>query len=77
MDVQRSQVLHESRIGRKLLPEPWPHAWKITAASEKDAFVLAIQNGRRISHAEFFPLEPNQIRISPSQCATRSRVAIR
>jgi len=58
IDQDHARLFAETR---KLLPEPWPHAWKITAASEKDTFVLAIQNGRSISHAEFFPLEPNQI----------------
>jgi DsbC/DsbD-like thiol-disulfide interchange protein len=45
----------------KLLPQPMPHSWKVSAISEKDDFVLTVQAGKRIAHAEFFPLDPGQI----------------
>ena len=45
----------------KLLPKPMPRAWKVSAESEKDDLVLSVQTGQRITHAEFFPLEPGQI----------------
>lgn len=45
----------------KLLPQPLPRAWSVSAKSEKDDFVLSVQAGKRIAHAEFFPLEPGQI----------------
>jgi hypothetical protein len=38
-----------------------PHSWKVSAKSEKDDFVLSVQAGKRIAHAEFFPLDPDQI----------------
>ncbi|HEV3315389.1 MAG TPA: protein-disulfide reductase DsbD domain-containing protein [Candidatus Angelobacter sp.] len=46
---------------RKLLPKAWPAAWKATASSGKDDFVLSIQAGKPLREAEFFPLEPSQI----------------
>jgi len=45
----------------KLLPRPMPRGWKAMAKSEKDSFVLQIHAGKRISRAEFFPLDPDQI----------------
>ncbi len=45
----------------KLLPQPAPRGWRVSARSEKDDFVLSVQAGRRIVKAEFFPLEPGQI----------------
>jgi DsbC/DsbD-like thiol-disulfide interchange protein len=45
----------------KLLPQPMPHGWRVTAKSEKDDFVLSVQAGKQIVKAEFFPLEPGQI----------------
>ena len=45
----------------KLVPKPWPRAWKISATSGKDDFVLTIMAGQRITKAEFFPLQPGQI----------------
>lgn len=52
---------------RKLLPKPWPHSWRASAASEKDSFVLSIETGKPAQAAEFFPLEPNQIENSAPQ----------
>jgi DsbC/DsbD-like thiol-disulfide interchange protein len=45
----------------KLLPKELPRTWKARAKSEKDAFILSIYAGRRISKAEFLPLDPDQI----------------
>jgi len=45
----------------KLLPQPKPHGWKVSARSEKDDFVLSVLAGKRIAKAEFFPLEPGEI----------------
>src|SRR4029077_6224862 len=45
----------------KLLPRPMPRGWKVSARSGKDEFVLALETGKRITKAEFFPLEPGQI----------------
>lgn len=45
----------------KLVPKPWPSAWKISATSGKDDFVLIIRAGQPITQAEFFPLKPGQI----------------
>jgi DsbC/DsbD-like thiol-disulfide interchange protein len=52
---------------RKLLPNPWPHSWRASAASEKDTHVLSIETGKPVQAAEFFPLEPNQIENSAPQ----------
>lgn len=45
----------------KLLPRPLPRGWTATAKSGKDQFVLTVAAGKRITQAEFFPLEPAQI----------------
>lgn len=45
----------------KLLPQPMPRGWRVSAKSEKDDFVLSVQAGKRIVKAEFFPLDPDQI----------------
>jgi DsbC/DsbD-like thiol-disulfide interchange protein len=45
----------------KLVPKPLPRSWKVSATSGKDDFVLAIMAGKRITKADFFPLEPGQI----------------
>src|SRR6478752_1098079 len=52
---------------QKLLPRPLPRPWKATVTAKKDAFVLLLQAGRRISKAEFFPLEADQIENSAPQ----------
>jgi DsbC/DsbD-like thiol-disulfide interchange protein len=45
----------------KLLPKPLPRGWKASAASTKDDFILSIVVGKRITQADFFPLDPGQI----------------
>jgi DsbC/DsbD-like thiol-disulfide interchange protein len=45
----------------KLLPKPLPSGWKGSAVSTKDDFILSIVAGKRITQAEFFPLDPGQI----------------
>lgn len=46
---------------KKNLPKSLPQNWRASATSSKDDFVLKIIAGKRITKAEFFPLEPNQI----------------
>jgi len=61
----------------KLLPQPMPRGWKASVRSGKDEFVLALDTGKRITKAEFFPLEPGQIdnpapqKIQPSRSGCR------
>ncbi|HZD93688.1 MAG TPA: protein-disulfide reductase DsbD domain-containing protein [Candidatus Sulfotelmatobacter sp.] len=45
----------------KLLPKPMPRAWKTTVKPEKDDFILTLQTGKKISKADFFPLDSDQI----------------
>ena len=45
----------------KLLPQPWPAAWRASARSSKDTFVLSLETGKSFSQASFFPLDPDQI----------------
>jgi DsbC/DsbD-like thiol-disulfide interchange protein len=45
----------------KLLPQPVPRGWEVTATSGKDEFVLSVRAGKPLKRAEFFPLEPNEI----------------
>jgi thiol:disulfide interchange protein DsbD len=45
----------------KLLPKPLPRGWKVSAISTKDDFILSVAAGKRITQAEFFPLDPGQI----------------
>jgi DsbC/DsbD-like thiol-disulfide interchange protein len=45
----------------KLLPKRLPREWKASVKSEKDDFVLSIIAGKRITRAEFFPLDSGQI----------------
>jgi DsbC/DsbD-like thiol-disulfide interchange protein len=45
----------------KLLPRPLPRGWKVSAKSAQDGFVLTVEAGRKITQAQFFPLEPAQI----------------
>ena len=52
---------------QKLLPRTPPRPWKATVKAKEDAFVLLLQAGRRISKAEFFPLEADQIENSAPQ----------
>ena len=45
----------------KLLPQPMPGKWITEARSQGDNFVLFLRTGARVTKAEFFPLEANQI----------------
>jgi thiol:disulfide interchange protein DsbD len=45
----------------KLLPKPLPRGWKASVTSDKDDFVLSVIASKRITQAEFFPLDPGQI----------------
>jgi DsbC/DsbD-like thiol-disulfide interchange protein len=55
---QHAQLFERTK---KLLPRPLPRAWKISVTSSKDGFALTIHAGKRITKAEFFPLDPGQI----------------
>lgn len=55
---------------RSKVPKRPPGAWKISAASDQDDFVLNVETGKRENAATFFPLEPEQIKNSASQTAT-------
>lgn len=57
-DTRYKQLFDQAR---KLLPRAWPAAWKTTAISRKDDFVLSIETGKTLHEAEFFPLEFSQI----------------
>jgi DsbC/DsbD-like thiol-disulfide interchange protein len=46
---------------QKQLPKPLPAAWKTSAESSKDAFVLVVGAGKPIAKAEFFPLDAAQV----------------
>lgn len=58
---QRTQTAQLFARNKALLPRNWPATWKINAESRKDDFVLSIVSGRRITQAQFFPLDPGQI----------------
>jgi DsbC/DsbD-like thiol-disulfide interchange protein len=58
VDTRYRQLFDQAR---KLLPRTWPAAWKATAISRKDDFVLSIETGKTLREAEFFPLEFSQI----------------
>jgi len=58
---QSPSSVHLFAVTEKLIPKPLPRLWKISATSRKDDFVLSISAGKRITKAEFFPLEPGQI----------------
>jgi len=45
----------------KQLPMPIPQGWKIRVESRKDDFLLTVANGKPITKAIFFPLDPGQI----------------
>lgn len=57
---------------RALFPRAWPPAWKASVESRKDDFVLTITGGHRLTHAEFFPLDPGQIDNAAKQRLTTS-----
>jgi thiol:disulfide interchange protein DsbD len=43
------------------LPKPLPQGWRAGAKSRNEEFLLTIHAGRRLSKAEFYPLDPSQI----------------
>lgn len=45
----------------KLLPRPMPRQWQASARAEKDGLILQVRTGKRVSKAEFFPLDPDQV----------------
>lgn len=45
----------------KLLPQPLPGGWKVSVKSVKDGFILTLVSRKRITSAQFFPLDPGQI----------------
>jgi DsbC/DsbD-like thiol-disulfide interchange protein len=51
----------------KLVPRPWPRAWKVWAARAKGDFIVFIDAGQPLQPAVFFPLEPNQIENAATQ----------
>lgn len=59
MENQQSAPLFAQ--AENLLPQPMPRRWKASAGSAKNDFVLSLDTGKRITKAEFFPLEPGQI----------------
>jgi DsbC/DsbD-like thiol-disulfide interchange protein len=77
LPVQKEGVREQSRWQelftrtRAQLPKQTPRAWKITALSEKDRFVLSIETGSPEPQATFFPLEPNQIENAAPQTLDR------
>lgn len=54
----------------KNLPRTAPANWKITAISERDVFVLAVETGEREAAATFFPLDAEQIKNAAPQVVT-------
>jgi thiol:disulfide interchange protein DsbD len=74
-DHAQLQLSLSSRSGRKgdpktealfaraisQLPKPLPQGWKAGAESRREEFLLTIHAGRRLSKAEFYPLDPSQI----------------
>jgi DsbC/DsbD-like thiol-disulfide interchange protein len=46
---------------RKLLPKPALASWKFSVADTKGSFVLAAKIGRRVTQANFYPLQESQI----------------
>ena len=45
----------------KLLPQPLPRGWKAWVKSGKEDFILTLASGKKITAAQFFPLDPGQI----------------
>lgn len=58
------------RRARARIPLPAPRRWKVSAASEKDGFLLTVETGKRETAATFFPLEAEQIQNDPAQVTT-------
>jgi DsbC/DsbD-like thiol-disulfide interchange protein len=74
LTMPRAATANENRqsaplfaMTRKLLPQSLPRNWKVNATSAKDAFMLTVLAGTRITKAEFFPLNPGEIDNSAPQ----------
>jgi DsbC/DsbD-like thiol-disulfide interchange protein len=52
------------------IPLAAPAAWKVSATSEKDDFVLTVETGKREAAATFFPLAAEQINNDATQAGT-------
>ena len=76
-DADRAEVLGWKRLidqARARVPKPAPVAWKTSARSTKDSFVVTIDTGRREGEGVFFPLDVSQINDSaPQQVRPRDR----
>lgn len=73
LPVQPGAARQPSRLfedARKRIPQPAPAHWRARARAEKDVFVLSIDTGRPLAHAEFFPLQPQQIENAAPQSAS-------
>src|SRR5262245_61184725 len=62
---------------KRLLPNPLPSTWRTTVESGKDTLTLAIQAGKPIAGAEFFPLDPGQIENAAPQKIVRTATGVR
>jgi DsbC/DsbD-like thiol-disulfide interchange protein len=75
LPVARATPKHDSpwhalfKGTRDRLPKRVPTAWRVTAVSNPETFVLSIVTGTREAEATFFPLEPLQVRDSAPQRA--------
>jgi len=58
VDKQHAQLFAKTD---KLIPQPLPRAWTASVTLTKDDLVLTIRAGKRITKADFFPLDPGQI----------------
>jgi DsbC/DsbD-like thiol-disulfide interchange protein len=74
-DAERVRVAEWSRAieaARASTPVPAPRAWKASAISRRDDFVLVVDMDRAAARALFFPLEVSQINDSAEQVAEPS-----
>ena len=62
---------------RARVPKPAPAAWKASARSTKDAFIVDVTTGAREEAAVFFPLELSQVNDSAAQAVTPQPTGIR
>ena len=62
---------------RGRVPKPAPAAWKASARSTKDAFIVDVATGSREEQAVFFPLEPSQVNDSAAQAVTPQPAGVR
>jgi DsbC/DsbD-like thiol-disulfide interchange protein len=70
--AERGNVAEWSRAiaaARDKAPSPAPRAWKASAISRRDDFVLTIEMDRPAVRAVFFPLDPSQVDDSAEQRA--------